>query len=210
MSHPSLLFLDGHFETTPNYDLTDSDIHMILSYFPVLKAQDMRHSAPASRSLATWPDQMQTHFSKASPASRKIKTNFFTFITLSTLICPKIQQVRLSSPFSFLRQDLAQEPAGEQVVVGLHELSTQHVDEMTRDVMEVLVLHDREQVERKGLRQVLVATLRTLWTRWIAGVLLGAQPVQRTPDIIVDHQQLTATSTGTPATLVPPLSDTGE
>ena len=32
----------------------------ILPYFPVLKAQDMLHSAHASRSLATWPLPMQT------------------------------------------------------------------------------------------------------------------------------------------------------
>ena len=44
-----------------DYDLTDSDIHKFLPYFPVLRAQDMRHSAPSSRSLATWPDQMPTH-----------------------------------------------------------------------------------------------------------------------------------------------------
>ena len=55
------LFLDGHFETNPDYDFTDDPIHMILPYFSVLKAQDMRHSAPAWRSLATWPSQMQTH-----------------------------------------------------------------------------------------------------------------------------------------------------
>ena len=60
MIHLSLLFLGGYFETTRDYDLADSDIHTILPYFPVLKAEDMRHSAPASRSLATWPDQMQT------------------------------------------------------------------------------------------------------------------------------------------------------
>ena len=47
-------------ETTPDYDFTDDPIHMILPYFPVLKAQDTRHSAPAWRSLATWPSQMQT------------------------------------------------------------------------------------------------------------------------------------------------------
>ena len=52
MIHPSsLLFLDGHFETNPDYGLTDSDIHEILPYFPVLKAQHTRNSAPASRSL---------------------------------------------------------------------------------------------------------------------------------------------------------------
>ena len=59
--HQSLLFLDDHFETTPDYDFTGDPIHMILQYFPVLKAEDMRYSSPASRSLATWPNQMQTH-----------------------------------------------------------------------------------------------------------------------------------------------------
>ena len=61
MIHLSLLFLHGHFETNPDYDLTDSDIHMFMPYFPVLKAQDTRNSAPASRSWATWPSKMQTH-----------------------------------------------------------------------------------------------------------------------------------------------------
>ena len=61
MSHPPLLFPHGHFETTPDNDFTDDPVHVFLPNFPVLKAQDMRNSAPASRSLATWPDQMQTH-----------------------------------------------------------------------------------------------------------------------------------------------------
>ena len=39
----------------PTYDLTDDPVHTSLPNFPVLKAQAMRHSAPASRSLATWP-----------------------------------------------------------------------------------------------------------------------------------------------------------
>ena len=52
MIYPSsLLFLEGHFETNLDYDVTDSDIHGILPYFPVLKAQHTRNSAPASRSL---------------------------------------------------------------------------------------------------------------------------------------------------------------
>ena len=64
MVHPSsLLLVHDHFETTPDFDLTDADIHKILPYLPVLKAQDTRNCAPASRSLATWPDQMQTHLS---------------------------------------------------------------------------------------------------------------------------------------------------
>ena len=59
--HPSsLLFLEGHFQTTPDHDFTDSDIHEFLPYFTVLQAQDVRHSALASRCLATWPDHMQT------------------------------------------------------------------------------------------------------------------------------------------------------
>ena len=42
MFHPSLLlqFLDGHFETTPDYDLddlTDVPVHTILPNFPDLK-----------------------------------------------------------------------------------------------------------------------------------------------------------------------------
>ena len=53
MFHPSLLFLYIHFDIP--FQST------ILPYFPVLKAQDMRHSAFASRSLATVPRQMQTH-----------------------------------------------------------------------------------------------------------------------------------------------------
>ena len=44
MFHPSLLllFLDGHFETTPDYDLTDFDVHDFLSNFPYLEAQVKR------------------------------------------------------------------------------------------------------------------------------------------------------------------------
>ena len=38
MIHPSsLLFLDGHFKTTPDYDFDDDPIHKILPYFPVLE-----------------------------------------------------------------------------------------------------------------------------------------------------------------------------
>ena len=47
MFHPSLLlsfllFLDGHFETTPDYDLTDFDVHDFLPNFPDLNAQVKR------------------------------------------------------------------------------------------------------------------------------------------------------------------------
>ena len=59
MIHLSLLFSDGHFETSPDHDFTDKLVHMIFPYFPVLKAQDLRNSELASRSLATWPSQMQ-------------------------------------------------------------------------------------------------------------------------------------------------------
>ena len=60
MCHPSLLFLDGHFETTPDYDFTNDPVHTFLPHFPVLKAQDTHKSAHSSRSLGTWPSQMQT------------------------------------------------------------------------------------------------------------------------------------------------------
>ena len=72
MIHPSLLFLRGHFETNPGYDSTDNPIHMILPYFPVLKAQDTRNSAPASRSLATWPSQMQTQAMSPTSSTRSL------------------------------------------------------------------------------------------------------------------------------------------
>ena len=51
MFHPSLMFLHTHFDIT--------FLSTILPCFPVLKAQDMRNSAFASRSLAIWPSQMQ-------------------------------------------------------------------------------------------------------------------------------------------------------
>ena len=37
-----LLFLDGHFETTPDYDLTDFDVHDFLPNFANLKAEVKR------------------------------------------------------------------------------------------------------------------------------------------------------------------------
>ena len=67
MPHPSLLFPHGHFETNPDYDFTDDRVDTFLPYLLVLKAQDMRHSAHASRSLTTWPSQMQTQ--AVSPTS---------------------------------------------------------------------------------------------------------------------------------------------
>ena len=64
MFHPSLLFLHTHLDIT--------FLSVFLPNFPVLKAQDMRNSAHASRRLATWPSQMQTHSSEGSPrASRR-------------------------------------------------------------------------------------------------------------------------------------------
>ena len=44
MFHPSLLllFLNGHFETNPDYDLIDFDVHDFLPNFPDLKAQVKR------------------------------------------------------------------------------------------------------------------------------------------------------------------------
>ena len=48
MFHPSLLllFLDGHFETTPDLDdLADFDVHAILPNFPNLKSAGQAHTA---------------------------------------------------------------------------------------------------------------------------------------------------------------------
>ena len=54
MSHPSLLFLHTHFDIT--------FLSTFLPYSPVLKAQDMRNSARAVRSLAIWPSPPSTQF----------------------------------------------------------------------------------------------------------------------------------------------------
>ena len=72
VSHLSLLFPHGHFETTPDYDFTDDPVHMFLPYLLVLKAQDTRNSAPASRSLATWPSQMQTQVVSPTSSTRSL------------------------------------------------------------------------------------------------------------------------------------------
>ena len=72
MSHPSLLFPRGHFETSPDYGFTDDPVHMFLPYLPVLKAQDTRNSAPASRSLAAWPSQMQTQVVSPTSSTRSL------------------------------------------------------------------------------------------------------------------------------------------
>ena len=77
MIHTSLLFQQGHFETNPNYDLTDSDIHKFLPCFPVLEAQGISPSAPESGSLATWPNQMQTHLREQQAHALDIVFNLF-------------------------------------------------------------------------------------------------------------------------------------
>ena len=64
MFHPSLLFLIIHFDIS--FQST------ILPFFPVLKAQDMRHSALASRSLASWPSQMLTQVMSPRSSTRSL------------------------------------------------------------------------------------------------------------------------------------------
>ena len=72
MIHLSLLFLHGHFETNPDNDFTDSDIHMILPNFPDLIAQVKHNSALASRSLTTWPAQVQTQVMSPRSSTRSL------------------------------------------------------------------------------------------------------------------------------------------
>ena len=59
MFHPSLLllFLDGHFETTPDYNLVDFDVHDVLPNFPDLESAGQAHSA---QGRAVWlPGQVR-------------------------------------------------------------------------------------------------------------------------------------------------------
>ena len=58
LSHPSLLFLHAYFNIT--FPST------FLPNFPVLKAQDMRNSARAPRSLASWPSPVSTQLTSAT------------------------------------------------------------------------------------------------------------------------------------------------
>ena len=63
MSHPSLLFPHGHFETTPDHDFTDDFVDTFLPYLPALKPQDTRNSARTPRSLL--PGQIRSQHSTA-------------------------------------------------------------------------------------------------------------------------------------------------
>ena len=66
MFHPSLLFLYIHTSTSPFSPQS-------CRTFPSARAQDMRHSAPASRSLATWPSQMQTLVMSPRSSTRSLR-----------------------------------------------------------------------------------------------------------------------------------------
>ena len=69
-------------------------IHTILPYFLVLKVQDMRHSAPASRSLATWPSQMQTQVMSPRSSTRPLlQTATRRPSTVRTTIAPVTSRI---------------------------------------------------------------------------------------------------------------------
>ena len=68
MSHPSLLFLDGHFE---DHFLTLTSTRS-LPYLPVLKAQGMRISARAARIVAIWPSPLSTQVMSPKSSTRSL------------------------------------------------------------------------------------------------------------------------------------------
>ena len=71
MIHPSLLFLDGHFETIPDFN-----VHTFLPYFLVQKAQDMRISG---RGREVWLS------GQVRPQHISWTKNMFTrYVTVST------------------------------------------------------------------------------------------------------------------------------
>ena len=72
MFHPSLLFFDVHFETIPDFDITDDSVHTFLPYLPVLKAQGTRISARAARSLAIWPSPPSTQVMSPRSSTRSL------------------------------------------------------------------------------------------------------------------------------------------
>ena len=78
MFRPSLLllFLDGHFETNPDYDVTDFDIHDILPNFPRPKSATKKRRSSALRtrtsSLAAWPSSFLPQVMSPKSSTRSL------------------------------------------------------------------------------------------------------------------------------------------
>ena len=100
LSHDSPVFLAVPDTVTSRPNPTTTSLltptsTMILPYFPVLKAQDTRNSAPASRSLATWPNQMQTQVTSPRSSTRSLPwTMTRCSPTIRTTISPTSRKPR--------------------------------------------------------------------------------------------------------------------
>ena len=73
MFHPSLLllFLDGHFQTTPHYDLTDFDIHDFLPNSHHLKAK-VKRTPPEDELFGYLAKFLPPTFPSAAKATKSI------------------------------------------------------------------------------------------------------------------------------------------
>ena len=94
-SHPSSQFP----WTVTSRPFPEYDVHTFMPYLPVLKAQDMRHSAPASRSLATWPSQMRTQVVSPKSSTRSLLWTMTQCSSrIRTTISPTSRKPRTRTP----------------------------------------------------------------------------------------------------------------
>ena len=193
MIHLSLLFLHGHFESTPDYDFTDVPIHMILPYFPVLKAQDTRNSAPASRSLATWPSQMQTHRAAGQQfgncdGSRVLEVLQERWIS----VFRRMHTLRTDPEGAWRNKEVHERLSDMQIVLDLHpgEASWQaSVTENTKIVKDTMT---RIALERPDLKSTEVLAAAVRWSGFEVFLRLsGHLDVHRTG---INHSSTVATN----------------
>ena len=164
MPHLSLMFLDGHFETTPDYDFTDNPIHTFLPYFPVLKAQDMRHCAPASRSLATWP---KTHYDSAESIATPLESDFDDEQLRALLASPLFLQERGASAersqvYHSERENLMSSSSEDQISTGKpvalfsshHRLKKERAASLSKAHSKILKQEFRDEKAGTGIREL--------------------------------------------------------
>ena len=135
MSHPSLLYLHTHFDIT--------FLSIFLPNIPVLKAQDMRNSARASRSLATWPSQMQTRVK--SPH----KFDYITSLDSDTML---IDDPDLNEISEFSKN--TRENTGLLGVLTMFETSVSHVshDDFVLQIEDKEIMHRETDCQRERER----------------------------------------------------------
>ena len=136
MLHPSLLFLHAYLDIT--------FLSIFLPYFPVLQAQDMRHSL-ASRSMATWPRQQTEVMSPRSSTRSLLWTVTRCSLTIHTSM-------------KFLTSRKTHDNTGLFGILSLFESSVSHVshDDIALQMESKVSMHrdtDCQTGKEKGKRR---------------------------------------------------------